>query len=128
MRCLRKLPIRTTTNAQIRDVLTSMVATSESLEVHETMLAPGGAPHLWAAALILDAKGNSGARSVEGQNGFERTDARCRVVCRIPENQPLIENCRPEAFLESVESKIAEKEALDVGNAVVKSLDQRFGR
>jgi hypothetical protein len=51
------------------------------------------------------------------------------VVCHIPENQPLVENCRQEAFLESVGGgKIAEKEALDVGNAVVKSLDQRFGQ
>jgi hypothetical protein len=51
-------------NAQIRDVLTSMVATCGSLEVHETMLPPGGAPHRWGPVLILDGKRNSGAISV----------------------------------------------------------------
>jgi mannose-6-phosphate isomerase-like protein (cupin superfamily) len=40
-----KLPIRTPNNAQIRDVLKGKLATGESLEVHETTLAPGGAPH-----------------------------------------------------------------------------------
>ncbi len=40
-----KLPIRTPNNAQIRDVLKGKLATGESLEVHETTLPPGGAPH-----------------------------------------------------------------------------------
>jgi len=40
-----KLPIRTPKNAQIRDVLKGKLATGESLEVHETTLPPGGAPH-----------------------------------------------------------------------------------
>jgi mannose-6-phosphate isomerase-like protein (cupin superfamily) len=40
-----KLPVRTPNNAQIRDVLKGKLATGESLEVHETTLAPGGAPH-----------------------------------------------------------------------------------
>jgi mannose-6-phosphate isomerase-like protein (cupin superfamily) len=40
-----KLPIRTPNNAEIRDVLKGKLATSESLEVHETTLQPGGAPH-----------------------------------------------------------------------------------
>jgi mannose-6-phosphate isomerase-like protein (cupin superfamily) len=40
-----KLPIRTPNNAQIRDVLKGKLATGESLEVHETTLAPGGTPH-----------------------------------------------------------------------------------
>jgi mannose-6-phosphate isomerase-like protein (cupin superfamily) len=40
-----KLPIRTPNNAQIRDVLKGKLATAESLEVHETTLPPGGAPH-----------------------------------------------------------------------------------
>jgi mannose-6-phosphate isomerase-like protein (cupin superfamily) len=40
-----KLPIRTPNNAQIRDVLKGKLATGESLEVHETTLQPGGAPH-----------------------------------------------------------------------------------
>jgi mannose-6-phosphate isomerase-like protein (cupin superfamily) len=40
-----KLPIRTPNNAQIRNVLKGKLATGESLEVHETTLAPGGAPH-----------------------------------------------------------------------------------
>ena len=40
-----KLPIRTPKNAQIRDVLKGKLATGESLEVHETTLLPGGAPH-----------------------------------------------------------------------------------
>src|SRR5258705_3969191 len=40
-----KLPIRTPNNAQIRDVLKGKLATGESLEVHETTLLPGGAPH-----------------------------------------------------------------------------------
>src|SRR5260370_37261648 len=40
-----KLPIRTPNNAQIRHVLKGKLATGESLEVHETTLPPGGAPH-----------------------------------------------------------------------------------
>jgi len=40
-----KLPIRTPNHAQIRDVLKGKLATGESLEVHETTLPPGGAPH-----------------------------------------------------------------------------------
>src|SRR5947207_12590051 len=39
------LPIRTPNNAEIRDVLKGKLATGESLEVHETTLPPGGAPH-----------------------------------------------------------------------------------
>jgi len=40
-----KLPVRTPNNAQIRDVLKGKLATGESLEMHETTLPPGGAPH-----------------------------------------------------------------------------------
>ncbi len=40
-----KLQVRTPNNAQIRDVLKGKLATGESLEVHETTLLPGGAPH-----------------------------------------------------------------------------------
>jgi len=40
-----KLPVRAPNNAQIRDVLRGKLATGESLEVHETTLPPGGAPH-----------------------------------------------------------------------------------
>jgi len=40
-----KLPIQTPNNAQIRGVLKGQLATGESLEVHETTLQPGGAPH-----------------------------------------------------------------------------------
>jgi quercetin dioxygenase-like cupin family protein len=40
-----KLPVRTSDNAQFRNVLKGKLATGESLEVHETTLPPGGAPH-----------------------------------------------------------------------------------
>src|ERR1700693_6078014 len=40
-----KLPLHTSNNAQIRDVLKGKLATGESLEVHETTLPPGGATH-----------------------------------------------------------------------------------
>ncbi len=40
-----KLPIRTANNAQFRDVLKGKLVTGEALEVHETTLPPGGAPH-----------------------------------------------------------------------------------
>ena len=45
MHPFEKLPIRTSNNAEIRAVLKGKLATGESLEVHETTLPPGGAPH-----------------------------------------------------------------------------------
>jgi len=40
-----KLPVRTPNDAQIRRLLKGRLATGEPLEVHETTLLPGGAPH-----------------------------------------------------------------------------------
>ena len=40
-----KLPIERSNNAEFRAVLKGKLATGESLEVHETMLPPGGGPH-----------------------------------------------------------------------------------
>ena len=40
-----KLPVRTPNNTESRSVLKGKLATGESLEVHETMLPPGVAPH-----------------------------------------------------------------------------------
>src|SRR5689334_25352205 len=42
---LSQLPIHVSATAAIRSVLKGKLATGESLEVHETTLAPGGAPH-----------------------------------------------------------------------------------
>lgn len=40
-----KLPVQTLDHAEMRRVLKGKLATGEALEVHETTLPPGGAPH-----------------------------------------------------------------------------------
>ncbi len=45
MHPFEKLAVRTEGSAEYRDVLKGKLATGESLEVHETTLLPGAAPH-----------------------------------------------------------------------------------
>ncbi len=45
MYTFENLSVRTANNVQFRDVLKGRLATGESLEVHETTLPPGDAPH-----------------------------------------------------------------------------------
>jgi mannose-6-phosphate isomerase-like protein (cupin superfamily) len=40
-----KLEVKTTKVSQIRDILQGKTATGETIEVHETVLSPGGMPH-----------------------------------------------------------------------------------
>jgi mannose-6-phosphate isomerase-like protein (cupin superfamily) len=42
---LDTLPVRASSGAQIRAILKGKLETGESIEVHETTLPPGGAPH-----------------------------------------------------------------------------------
>ena len=45
MFAFEKLPVRAAGSAQYREAMKGKLATGESVEVHETTLAPGGAPH-----------------------------------------------------------------------------------
>ena len=40
-----QLPLRTSNGAQFRSIMRGKTATGENIEVHETTLPPGGAPH-----------------------------------------------------------------------------------